>query len=307
MRAMLRRIYRGAISMDKIKYYLFSAVKNLWLNSIMTLASVAVLCVCLLLMGTSALMSVNINNIVKKIEQQNQIMVVLDDPLSDTAIYAIGEEINDLPNVKQSTFVSKSQALNEQKKSLGKYGDLLNSYDQDNPLPNTYTVMLNNMQNYENTVKSLQKIPGVQSVQQNESVANQLNKFSHVIGIIGIWLFIILAAVSLIIISNTIKLALYVRKREINIMKFVGATDWFIRWPFLMEGFLIGLIAGVVSFFLQWYIYSRILMGYLKTLPFLPLTGFRMMAGNVFLWFILAGVAVGTLGSLVSVRKYMKV
>lgn len=293
--------------MDKIKYYLFSAVKNLWLNSIMTLASVAVLCVCLLLMGTSALMSVNINNIVKKIEQQNQIMVVLDDPLSDTAIYAIGEEINDLPNVKQSTFVSKSQALNEQKKSLGKYGDLLNSYDQDNPLPNTYTVMLNNMQNYENTVKSLQKIPGVQSVQQNESVANQLNKFSHVIGIIGIWLFIILAAVSLIIISNTIKLALYVRKREINIMKFVGATDWFIRWPFLMEGFLIGLIAGVVSFFLQWYIYSRILMGYLKTLPFLPLTGFRMMAGNVFLWFILAGVAVGTLGSLVSVRKYMKV
>lgn len=292
--------------MDKIRYFLSSAVKNLWLNRIMTLASIAVLCVCLLLMGTSALMSMNIKNIVRQIEQQNQIMVVLDDSLTDTSIYAVGEEIQDLPNVKKATFVSKAQALNEQKKSLGQQGNLLDSYKNDNPLPNTYTVMLNDMQNFQKTVTSLKKIPGVNGVRQNTDVANQLNRMSHVIRIVGIWLFVILAAVSLIIISSTIKLALYVRKREINIMKFVGATDWFIRWPFLLEGCLIGLMAGMLSFFLQWYVYCGIL-GYLKTLRFLTLTDFRLFAGPVFFYFLLAGVAVGALGSLVSVRKYMKV
>ncbi|HEX2938231.1 MAG TPA: FtsX-like permease family protein, partial [Ruminiclostridium sp.] len=160
---------------------------------------------------------------------------------------------------------------------------------------------------YSKTVDTIEKIDGVKYVRQDEGLASRLVSIRKVVGLTGFWLSIVLAVISLFIISNTIKLAMFSRKREINIMKFVGATDWFIRWPFIIEGLLIGLLAGVVALAAQYFVYQKFLSGIITVL-----NATKPLNYSGFLWFIVpgflaGGVLVGVLGSVMSVRKYLKV
>ena len=293
--------------MDKLRYFFKEALKNIWANRMMSLASVSILTVCLILLGSSLLVSMNLNSIIKQIESQNQIMVFLDPKLTPVEIDSIGDKINSIENVRQSVFISKSEALLLEKQTLGKNSDLLSGLENDNPLPNSYRIVLKDMASYASTVSRLEKIQGITDVKQNSGTAEKLNQINRVVGIIGIWLFAILAVISLFIISNTIKLAMYVRKREVNIMKFVGATDWFIRWPFILEGCLLGIISGLLAFAIQWYIYLQLIARAVSGLNLIKLVYFDNMFVYFGLGFVGAGLIVGVAGSTVSVRKYLRV
>jgi cell division transport system permease protein len=293
--------------MEKLRYFIKDAFRNIWANGMMSLASISVLTVCLLLLGTSLLISYNINGIINQIENQNQIVVILNDNLDQKGITDVGTEINQLPNVLRSVLISKQQALDEQKKTMGKYADILSSYEKDNPLPNTYRIILKNMTNFTQTVTALNKISGITDVRQHADIALKLNNIKSVINTIGYWLFAILAFVSLFIISNTIKVAMFVRKREVNIMKFVGATDSFIRWPFLFEGFFIGVISSALACVLLWVGYSVLLTNAVKDSQLLQLVDFKNMYTFIYLGYFGAGITVGTLGSIISVRRHLKV
>lgn len=293
--------------MEKLRYFIKEALRNIWVNRMMSLASISVLSVCLLLLGTSLLTSFNINSIINQIETQNQIVVILNDNLDQNGIADVGSKINKLPNVLSSVLITKQQALDEQKKTMGKYADILSGYEKDNPLPNSYRIILKNMTNFTQTVTGLKKIDGITDVKQHADIALKLNNIKSVINTIGYWLFAILAFVSLFIISNTIKVAMFVRKREVNIMKFVGATDSFIRWPFLFEGFLIGVISSALSCVLLWVCYSVLLTNAVENSQLLHLVDFKNMYTFIYLGYFGAGIIVGTLGSIISVRRHLKV
>jgi cell division transport system permease protein len=295
--------------MEKLRYFLKDSLRNIWLNRMMSLASISVLTVCLLLLGTSILISYNINDIRSKIEDQIQIMVILNDSLDQNGITDVGKQIKAIPNVRSSVFISKQQGLEEQKKTMGKYAYLLTGYEKENqnPLPNAYRIVLKNMSNFTQTVKALSKINGISEIKQHADIAIKLNNIKSVINMIGFWLFAILAFISLFIISNTIKVAMFVRKREVNIMKFVGATDWFIRWPFLFEGLIIGIISSTVACVALWFIYSVLLTNAIKESQILQLVNFKNMYAYIYLGYYCAGIVVGTLGSIISVRRHLKV
>jgi cell division transport system permease protein len=293
--------------MKNLRYFIKEALHNIWVNRMMSLASISILTVCLLLLGTSLLISFNINNIISQIENQNQIMVILSDNLNADSITNVGNQIKALPNVRDCIFVSKQQALDEQEKTMGKYADLLAGFENDNPLPNSYNVELKNMNDFTQTVNAIGKISGISEIKQHADIAVKLNNIKSVINMIGFWLFAILTLVSLFIISNTIKVAMFVRKREVNIMKFVGATDWFIRFPFLFEGLIIGIISSTLACAVLYLIYSVLLTNAVAQTQILQLVNYKNMYAYIFFGYYCAGIVVGTLGSIISVRRHLKV
>jgi cell division transport system permease protein len=293
--------------MEKIRYFLKEGFRNVWVNRLMSLASVSVLIVCLILLGTSLLVSYNIKALIGQIEDNNQIMVYLKKGTSQADVTAVGDRIRDLGNVKKVAFISKQQALSIQKQQLGKDADLLEGLDKDNPLPDTYQVQLRDMSRYAETVGDLTRIKGVDNVKEHVELAQKLANINHVVNLAALWLVLILAVVSLFIIANTIKAAMYVRKREINIMKFVGATDGFIRWPFVVEGVILGITSGVLALFIQWYLYNRLISSVVGVLGIVRPLEFSRVSSVAALGFILLGIFVGVCGSLVSIRKYLKV
>lgn len=293
--------------MEKLKYFFGEALRNLWKNRVMSLASFGVLAVCLVLLGSSLLVSYNIKKVVTDIEGQNQVMVFLNDNLGNDRINEIGKEIAAMPNVRQCVFVSKQEALQQQKQILGKDADILNGYDVATFLPNAYRVSFYSMAGYDKTIAAISKLSGILKIQQHRDVALRLLNIERGVRRVSTVLFVLLVFVSLFIIANTIKLALYVRKREINIMKFVGATDWFIRWPFIFEGMLIGVIAGLIAFGVQIYVY---LYPFTKTMSNLGLKALALTSQHTWLLlggFVAVGIVVGALGSMISVRKYLRV
>lgn len=293
--------------MERLKYFFGEALKNLWKNRMMSFAAVGVLAICLLLLGSTLLISLNIEKIIVQVESKNQIMVFLDDKLDSYGIEEVGAEIRALPNVQGCVFVSKEEAFEQQKKELGSDADLLNGYNGGSFMPNGYQVQLKSMAGYAQTVKSLKSISGIIKLREHSDVAAGLTNIKNVVNMVGLWLFIILAAVALFIISNTIKLALYVRKREINIMKFVGATDWFIRWPFVFEGILIGLLAALLAFAAECGVYFFTISKVMGELRLSEIAFGHFETALLLLAFVGTGVFVGACGSAISVRKYLKV
>lgn len=292
---------------ERIRYFIREGLKNIWVNRMMSIASICVLTVCLLLLGTSVLVSVNVRNLMHSVERQNQIAVFLKDGLDQTTIDQIGNDLKKLPDVAKVTFVSKEQALVNEKAQLGKDQDLLNGVDKDNFFPNSYNVTLKNMAHYNEVVAKIKAIQHVDQVNEHSGVAEKLNNISNTVQWAGFWLFIILAAVSLFIIVYTIKLAVYVRRREVNIMKFVGATDWFIRWPFFVEGLLIGLFSGIVASVLQWYLYGGLIKHLFSALRIINPVAYSSVGILLSLGFVLSGIVLGVVGSLISVHKYLSV
>lgn len=292
---------------ERIRYFIREGLKNIWVNRMMSIASICVLTVCLLLLGTSVLVSMNVRNLMHSVEQQNQIGVFLKDGIDQASIDKIGDELKKLPDVSKVEFISKEQALANEKKQLGKDQDLLNGVDKDNFFPNSYRVTLKSMQRYNEVVKKIHAIPNVDQVNEHSGVAEKLNNISNTVGWAGFWLFIILAAVSLFIIVYTIKLAVYVRRREVNIMKFVGATDWFIRWPFFVEGLLIGLFSSVLASVFQWYLYGGLIKRLFSALRIVHPIAYSAAGIPLSFGFVLSGIILGVLGSLISVHKYLRV
>ncbi len=291
---------------ERIRYYIREGFKNIWYNRMMSFASICVLTICLLLLGTSILLSLNISNLMTSVEKENQVAVFLKDGLSQETMDKVGTEIKSLSGVEKIQFVSSKQALQNEKKQLGKDASLLSGLGSDF-LPNSYTVTLTDMNHFSAVVSEIKKMKNVDSVNEHSDVAKKLNSISSAVKWVGLWLFVLLAAVSLFIIVYTIKLAVYVRRREVNIMKFVGATDWFIRWPFFVEGVLIGIFSGAVATVLQWYLYGGLIKHLFVSLRIINPVAYSTVALPLSLGFVGSGIVLGVVGSLISVRKYLTV
>lgn len=297
---------------NNLKYLVREGLRNTWANRLMSLASVGVLVCCLVLMGSAVLVSVNISHAMSWLENQNVVMVFLNDTVSSSdASYTVEEakqKILSVENIDEENveFVSKEEGFSSLMDRFDEKLKIIDSLgDTSNILPDAFRVGFKDPTRYETTVEQLKNLDIVYTVRDNREYAEKLMGINKTVTVVGVWIVGLLLVVSLFIITNTIKLTMYVRKLEISIMKSVGATDWFIRMPFLVEGITIGLTAGIISFIMVAYIYSAATSA-ISTIMASGVLPFMSMIGWLLLAFLGSGVLSGAVGSLVSIRKYLK-
>lgn len=290
-----------------LKYLTHEGFRNVWVNRLMSLASVTVLMACLIIMGAGIMIYFNINNVVDKVQSQNVVMVYVADDATEDETTQIGTSLEGISNVESCEFVPKEVAFQEQIQSMGGDAALFEGFDEI-PLPDAYKVTVKDLSQFENTVSQIKQINKVDSVRENSDLASKLLSLRHAVSIVSVGLVIMLFLVALFIISNTIRITMFSRKLEISIMKAVGATNWFIRWPFMIEGMILGTISGIVSLGVLWGLYAVDEKVFTQTLS---LIGFSLVPFSEYWWqillvFVAIGLFTGGFGSLVSMAKYLK-
>ena len=285
--------------------YLFrEGIKNIWTNRMMSIASVIVLVSCLILTGTAALFSVNISETVKKTGEGNVTRVFLEESVIDGQVIYIEEEIKRIPNVEKTQFISKDEAIKSYQNSMRE--DIFNQLiGEGNPLPHAIDVTMTDLSLYDQTIENILKVEGVDDVRDTREVANKLSSLSNLVNTMGLWIVIALVLVSIFIISNTIRMTMYSRRFEISIMKSVGATDSFVRIPFVIEGMFIGLLAGIIASVVTVFLYGA-MANVVKSITQINLTPYSQIGWIVNAAFILAGVLIGALGSVLSIGRYLR-
>lgn len=292
------------MNFSSIKYLIKEGFKNIWNNRIMSVASMGVMVACLLLTGAAMLFSMNINEFLRGVESQNSIRVFLKMEVSSLKALEIGQEIKKIPNISESKFVSKEDSVEEYIKIIGEpLSDGLKGAD--NPLPNAYDISLTDLSIYDETINQVKQIEGVESILDMSEVAYKLTKLNRIVSVVGFILIIVLGAVSIFILSNTIRITMYSRQLEISIMKSVGATDWFIRIPFLVESVVIGVVAALLSSVLLKFIYEMILE-FINQLIIFNQIKFSTMSGPIVMSFVFFGALFGVIGAMITIRKYLK-
>ena len=303
----------GTISMKKnrssrsIGYLLREGIRSIFRHGFMSFAAICVTVACLIIMGSFSLILYNLNMMVHELEQENEILVYVDENLTEAEAKSVGSKINMIENVNQSKFVSREQALENFVEKQD--DDSVFSGIDATTLRHRFVVTLVDNAQMERTVETIRTIEGVADISAPYELEEGFRSIERVLQIITIAIIAILLVVSLFIISNTIKLAMLDRRDEIAIMKVVGATDAFIRLPFVVEGFVIGLVGAAVAFGLQWGLYDLLVRNVaaadsLKLLHFVPI---RDVLWIMIPAFALAGLFVGVFGSLMSIRKFLDV
>lgn len=328
---------------SSFSYLSKQGVKSLWANRMMTLASVGVLTACLLIVGFAVLLTENINNMVTFVEQQNEFKAFViteteyiemqqqnnEEPITPSYETKEGEEnqwlsilsdiqsqIEAIDNVTSVELVTKEEGIEQMKEQLGsEQASLLDDYHgADNPLNDSFTVKVEDLAKLQDTVNMVERIQGIETVTAAGEAATTLTSIRDIINIVGWTIIGALVIVSLVIITNTIRASIFTRRRELNIMKYVGATNSFIRLPFIVEGICLGLLSAVIAYVVIWVGYSTVFSTFVNQVSsqwlqeafesIIPFTQVALRLGG---FFVISSVVIGVLGSVVSIRNYIKV
>ena len=273
----------------------------------MTFASISTVALSLLILGMFLIIVLNLNNMASALESQVQINVYLHDDLSDREMKEIGEKIQAMSVVEEIKFVDKKDAMDRFKERLGDQKTLLEALEDTNPLPSAFEVKLKRPEEVKATANKINEFEGVETAKFGQDVVEQLFELTKMVRIFGFFIIVFLAMATLFIISNTIRLTVFARRKEIGIMKYVGATNWFIRWPFLMEGMVLGFLGAIVATVLLRNLYSAVTAKIYSTLAFLPLIPEYPFLNHITLLLLVVGTAIGALGSTISLKRFMNV
>lgn len=288
-------------------YFLHEGVSNMFSHGFMSFAAIGITVACLLIMGTFTLVAVNANELLAGLEQENEILAFVDESYSKNEALGIQRELEALPNVLTTTYVSKAQAMDS---FAEKYADdpLFQNLDPE-ILRDRYVVKIRDLQQQSQTVAQLRQVNGIADVSAYEELATGFITIRNIASVVCIALIAILFIVSVFIISNTIKLTTFDRREEIAIMRMVGATNGFIRWPFVYEGLLLGVLSAAIAFFLQWGLYEAVArgVGSSDTLQLIKIVPFQELWSSVAVIFAAAGLLIGVGGSLSAIRKFLQV
>ena len=282
--------------------------RNLYVNRLMSIASISVLFSCMVMIGAAFMIMVNINMFIGSVEDQNVIMVFVEDEATEEQTKALGESIKAQDNVSKCTFISRESSFEQLKNDMGDSSVLFEGLDS-NPLPDAYEVVLEDQELFDETVESLAKLDNVLHIRENRQLAAKLSGLRNTVSYVSIGIISLLLIVSLFIVSNTIRITMDSRRLEINIMKSVGATRWFIRWPFMVEGMMLGVISGVLALLAVWAIYAAVSRSLVSMLSGLGMTGvapFGKYALILLAVFLGLGLVAGAFGSAVSITRYLK-
>lgn len=291
-------------------FFIKQSINGLLKNSVMSIASIIVLTSGLVIMGTFTLLMMIINENMDSVVALNKITVFFNFDATDEEIKAVSEQIYDLENVKRAEYISKEQALQDYKEQYAKdyselFEDLIN--DENNPLRASIQLEYDNVDKVDTLLYQLGQIDGIAKIRDERDIASLLANIKRIITLIIIWFFIIELSISIIIIVNTIKLSVHARKSEVWLMRYIGATNSFIRAPFIIEGIIIGLVSATLALILQWYIYNYIIFKLVSEIEMFKLLNYSSMLPFLLIIFYGFGIISGVFSSLISVKKYLKV
>lgn len=289
------------------EYFVREAAASLRHNGLMSVASVSTVALSLLILGMFLIMVLNLNNMASVLESQVQISVYLDDKLGDRDIREVGTRITKLPGVVQVTYVSKDEALVKFKQRLGEQQGLLAVLGDSNPLPNAFEVKVANPEQVKPVAQAVSQMKGVENARFGQEIIEQLFTLTRMIRLVGLALIVFLAMAALFIISNTIRITVFARRKEIGIMKYVGATDSFIRWPFMIEGMILGFGGALIAVVLLTKAYGMFTEQIYEKLVFLPLIPRQPFLNYISVVLLFIGTVIGALGSTISLRRFMRV
>ena len=295
------------MKINNIGYLVREGIRGIFLHGFMSFAAVCVTVACLLIVGSFSCLVYNVNILVEDLNKTNEILVYIDSELSDAEAKSVGTVINRVSNVLKATFVSREEALEDF--ILSHQGENAFIGVEASDLRHRFVVILEDNAKMEQTVSEIETIEGVAKINAAYELAEGFTTIQNVLHIASIAVIAVLLVVSLLIISNTVKLAMYDRREEIAIMKMVGATNGFIRWPFVYEGFLMGLISALGAFGLQWLLYTAVarsieMSNVLRIITVVP---FGQIWQPVAAVFVGAGMLIGIGGSLMAIRKFLHV
>ncbi len=301
---------------SSMKYLVGQGVRNIWTNRIMSFASFCVLTVSLLLVGFSLLATMNINRFVSGIENRNEVIIYLADDISDGAIAEMEVILNQTENVSSVSFYSKEQAWEDEKAKYDNADEIF-AYFEESPLPDAFRIRISDVSMMRRTITAIDakfaSAGYIIDIKSPDDFASILTSLKSTIAVISTAIIVALAIVSMVIISNSTRASVFARSREINIMKYVGATNTFIRIPFFVEGMLTGAVAGIVSSLATWLVYENVISIFQeegdlwKALGMGEFIPYNTIWLEVSLAYILVGVLFGAIGTAASTRKHLKV
>lgn len=296
------------MKVSSFKGFTIDAVKSLFRNKTISIATIVNIVVTLTIYGIFLIiMNVIVTN-VNDVESRLQLKVYLKDSITVEQQQAVKEVIESVEGISEVYYESKSEALKNFREQLKDYAWMIEGYDEtNNPLPSSYVVKITSPEISYRIEEKLEGFEGIDDIGSDKVLVREVSKISSFIKVAWAVLSFILILVSLFLIMNTIKLTIYSRRKEIYIMKFVGATDWFIRWPFVIEGMILGAIGGVLSIGIVYYVYSSIYKVLIDKNLFSYLVSTNFILIQLVIHFLSIGILVGIVGSIVSLRKFLKV
>lgn len=289
------------------EYFVRETYKSIRRNGFMSFACISTVAVSLMVLGIFMLIFLNTNNLAKHLEKQVQVSVYMQDDASGGELEAMQAKLEKMNGVVKVTPITKAEALERFKDRLGDQQKILDTLGGDNPFPNSFDVQVKSPDVIKGITDEISKMPKVETARFGQDVVEHLFYLTKILRFGGVALVIFLAMGTLFIISNTIRLTVFARRKEVVIMKYVGATDWFIRWPFLLEGMTLGFMGAVVANIVLNISYSSLLSAIRATLAFLPLLSAQPLMTYVTIFLLIAGTAIGALGSYISLRKFLRV
>jgi len=304
----MRRKVCIAMSLNTVRYYFSEAFQSIIRNSWLSAASVGVVAVSLLILGSSLLMVINASEMANDLESSIEISVFLYDDTSWEEAMRMERTIRAMPGVARVDFVSKEQALEDMKDRFrDEYGDLLTGLEDNNPLPDAFRVKAINTDQVASLAKELSLMAHAERVRYGQGVVEKLMALSSWVRIAGVVLMCLLGAAAVFLIATTIRLSVFARRREIGVMKFLGATNWFVRMPFLLEGMFLGLIGSLLAVLVIFFGYSTLLSRIELLLPFLKMVDNPKLLMQLMEGMLVLGLLIGIVGSMISMRKFLKV
>lgn len=292
--------------MGRIKFFLSEAFRSLWRNYFMTIAAVVTVFLSMFLLGVVMVFVYNINAVLKDVEQKVEITIYLKDSASADEIEALRQEIVDLPEVKEVQFIDKDEALKRLKEDLKEHEELLKDLPS-NPLPASFEVALKDPELAGTVAVKFEGRPIVEEVRYGKELAERIFKVTSVIRNISAVFVLLLGGVSILLISNTIRLSIYARRREVEIMKLVGATNWFIRWPFIIEGLAVGLVGATAALAFVILGTDFVMDRIRENLMFLTVPFDAVSTVQITLVILGVGAIIGAVGSGLGLRRFLNV
>lgn len=291
-------------------YLIKEGFKSTFKQKKMTSASIIIMCATMFIFGLFFVIGENVNSVITQIESQQGIQIFIEEDATDADIETLGNQIRAINGVNRVTFVSKEDALNSMKTTLGDES-LFEGWDEENPFPASYFVTLTDLSLNDQVQSEINKLDNVDEIESQNTTINRLQSLANGIQITTVIILVLLIIISIFIISYTIKLTVHARRREISIMKYVGATNSFIRGPFIVEGIIIGVISAIITLVILGLAYNGV-MGKIGDSILIQEMGFGLLSFSEMFYLVLTvylvlGVGIGVLGSTISMRKYLKV
>ena len=294
-----------------IKYFVREGLSGLKKNLLMTMASIVAVAACISILSFSYCVGSNLQYMLNQMEDSIGISVFLKGELTGEEIEKMKTEIGKIDHVENVQYISPADALDELKNDWGADKDIFVGLDdENNPLSHSFQISLDKIENQNGVLTALENVDGIDNVRHGQTETELLMKANRIFSAASVIVMLLLGVISVMIIMNTIRISVVNRRVEINIMKYVGATDWFIRWPFVIEGIIIGLVGAAVPLIIGFPIYAKVTSAIYEYLPVIKFIQFRLTGdvfGFLFPFGIVFGIGLGVIGSVTSIRKHLRV